>query len=279
MTTPIDISASSPGGSPRSVATDSTGSPITLDLSTLAILDQFNRERDEAERAFQALSEKAQARLDRQARGEEEEEEEEAMIDVDTFRRAYGEDWQLSQFWYSTPFATELAKWVYALCEPTTTVAFISCPTAYVAFQHTNPLPNTKLLEFDRRFANLDSKAFIHYDLDDPENLPKEFVDAKVDIVVADPPFLNEATNRKLAKTLKLILKPEGKLMLLTSTSVSHILPSIYDTPPLGPLHWSGLKVTHANNLANDFKCWSSWKVEGVEEGGETCLPPPSDEH
>lgn len=112
----------------------------------------------------------------------------------------------------------------------------------------------------DDRFALCaGDDAFVHYDLDEPEAVPADLV-GKVDIAVADPPFLNEATNRKLAKTLSLLLKPDtGKLVLLTSTSVEDILPTIYDKPPLGPLKRLPLKVEHANQLSNPFAIFASF--------------------
>lgn len=67
------------------------------------------------------------------------------------------------------------------------------CPTAFVAFQHTNPLDGARLLEYDRRFNVLAPKKFIHYDLDEPDKFPEELRGA-VDIVVTDPPFLNEVS-------------------------------------------------------------------------------------
>jgi EEF1A lysine methyltransferase 1 len=76
-------------------------------------------------------------------------------------------------------------------------VAFLCCPTAYVAFQHTSPLPgqrphpNARLFEYDQRFHVLNPTQYVFYDLDEPGDFPKEY-NGWFDIVVADPPFLNE---------------------------------------------------------------------------------------
>lgn len=78
-----------------------------------------------------------------------------------------------------------------SLCHESSTVAFISCPTAFVAFQHISPLAGARLLEVDRRFAVLTPKHYIHYDLDEPEVYPSSLKGA-VDVAVVDPPFLNE---------------------------------------------------------------------------------------
>lgn len=92
---------------------------------------------------------------------------------------------------YSTPFAHSLATFVRSLCTETSRVAFLCCPTGYVGFQHTTPLPETKLLEFDRRFGLFAGKHYVPYDIDEPEDVPEE-LRGTIDIAVADPPFLNE---------------------------------------------------------------------------------------
>ena len=186
---------------------------------------------------------------------------------------------------YSEESAATIAEHVHSLCTPSTNIAFLCCPTAFVAFQHKKRLENAKLLEYDQRFAILSPKQFIPYDLDDPDVFP-ESLRGTVEIAVADPPFLNEVnsilnlslpikliifskvTNKKLAQTLKQILHPtKGKLLLITSTSVEEIIQRIYDAPPLGPLRKTSIEVEHGQ-LANDFACWGSW--EGAKDLGKT---------
>lgn len=60
-------------------------------------------------------------------------------------------------------------------------------------------------------------------------------------------------------------MRPSGKLIVLTSTSVSNVLEKLYDSPPLGPLRQTKIEVLHGQ-LRNDFACWASW--EGSEELG-----------
>lgn len=79
-------------------------------------------------------------------------------------------------------------------------------------------------------------------------------------------------TNRYFATTLRSLLKPNGKLILLTSTSVSSILPQVYSESPIGPLRRTTMEVEHAGGrLQNDFACWASWDFrdqEGIESRG-----------
>ncbi|GAA5879639.1 hypothetical protein JCM1840_000597 [Sporobolomyces johnsonii] len=269
---PRDLNISAPD-SPKSDRSSSP--PPQLDPSTLALLTSFYQEREQAEQQFRELEEKAHKRMlkTKMAEGGEaadgadegKEGEEDRMMSVDEFRSLFGEDWQLSQFWYSTSFASHLCRFIRSFATPSTRIAFLCCPTSYVAFQHQNPLPDVWLLEYDGRFGLVGQDKFVHYDLEEPDKIPQS-LRGTVDIAIADPPFLNEITNRHLSAALKHLLKPSGKLILLTSTSVES-LPQIYAAPPIGPLHETSLRVEHANGIQNEFRVWTSWRFEGEREG------------
>jgi hypothetical protein len=83
------------------------------------------------------------------------------------------------------------AQILHSLCTPSTSIAFLCCPTAFVAFQHTKALKNAKLLEIDGRFGVLAPRHYVPYDMEEPTTLPASLTGA-VDIAVVDPPFLNE---------------------------------------------------------------------------------------
>ncbi|KAF7321572.1 hypothetical protein MKEN_00678200 [Mycena kentingensis (nom. inval.)] len=230
---------------------------LALDPNTLALLNDFIHTKTEQERLFNQLAESASARV----AGDDSDEP--PMMSVDDYRAAFAEDWQLSQFWYTTPFADRFAALLHTLCKPDTTIAFMCCPTAFVAFQHHKLLKNAKLLEVDGRFAVLTPKHYIPYDMEEPTAAPVMQLANAVDIAVVDPPFLNEYTNQHVVTTLKQILRPNAKLIVLTSTSVEAILERLYDAPPLGPLRRTKIEVLHGQ-LRNDFGCWANW--EGSEE-------------
>ncbi|KAH9478288.1 EEF1A lysine methyltransferase 1 [Psilocybe cubensis] len=249
------------------ISSDISGSPPRLDPSTLSLLDSFFSEKAEADRKFQELAaERAAAQVAGLALEEDiESDETKPMVSVSDFKLAFGEDWQLSQFWYSESFATNLASRLHALCTPNTHIAFLCCPTAFVAFEHMKPLTNSKLLEYDQRFAVLSPKKFVPYDIDDADVFP-EAMRGKVDIAVVDPPFLNEVTNKKVVQTLKQLLHQRSKLIVLTSVSVEDVLAKLYSEPPLGPLRRTAIDPEHGR-LANDFACWGSW--DGAEKFGK----------
>ncbi|KAF8140766.1 putative N6-adenine methyltransferase-domain-containing protein [Mycena galopus ATCC 62051] len=262
MSDPIPIPAS-----PQSSSSSLSGSPPALDPSTLALLNSFIASKTDEERRFNELAEEAAARvagLSLEADDDDSAANEKPMMSVDEYRSTFSEDWQLSQFWYTTPFAMRFARILHSLCTPTTSITFLCCPTAFVAFQHTKQLKNARLLEVDGRFSVLAPRHYIPYDMEEPTTLPAHLTEA-VDIAVVDPPFLNEYTNANVVKTLRQIMKPSAKLIVLTSTSIVEILEKLYDSPPLGPLRTTKIEVLH-DQLRNDFACWASW--EGSEELG-----------
>jgi len=65
-------------------------------------------------------------------------------------------------------------------------------------------------------------------------------------------------TNAKLCQTLRQVLKPRARLLLITSTSVEDLIEKLYSAPPLGPMKKTALVVEH-EQLANNFAAWGSW--------------------
>src|SRR6185369_14104541 len=91
-------------GSPRSISISLSESPPRLDPSTLAILDSFLASKAEAEKRFHDLAEAAGARVGSLAQdGPDGDQGDPPMMSVDEYRLAFGEDWQLSQFWSAAP--------------------------------------------------------------------------------------------------------------------------------------------------------------------------------
>ena len=83
-----------------SSASHTSGSPPRLDPNVLALLDTHFREKAEEERLFQEIAaERAAAHIAGLALDDADAVEDKPMISVAEFRLAFGEDWQLSQFW------------------------------------------------------------------------------------------------------------------------------------------------------------------------------------
>ncbi|KAK7034752.1 Protein-lysine N-methyltransferase efm5 [Paramarasmius palmivorus] len=187
---------------------------LSLDSNTQSILHSFLAERDQERALFNQFQLAAYGGVPVVAstppnevgeleKSEEDEDEEIApsMMSLTDYRLAFREDWQLSQFWYSNAFAEKLAHWLHCLSATSNPkIAFISSPTAFVAFQSLHPSPHARLLEYDERLRVLDPKRFVSYDLDEPEDGIPDGIKEKMDIVVVDPPYLNElSAENKLA--------------------------------------------------------------------------------
>ena len=111
---------------------------------------------------------------------------------------------------YTEAFANRFAETLHSLCDSTTKVVFMCCPTAFVAFQHKKRLDNAMLLEYDQRFAVLSPKQFVPYDLDEPDIFP-ESLKGSVELAVVDPPFLNEVNHTSfLLEHFALIFLPRS---------------------------------------------------------------------
>jgi hypothetical protein len=177
---------------------------LKLDPATLSHLNEFLSVKKEQQQLFDQLRLTAEGQEDRQQW---------TPISIDEYKHIFSENWQLSQFWYSTSFAERLARMIEAslpqLASSKPTIAFMCSPTAFVALLSTctdianrcNPV----LMEYDGRFAALPGR-FVNYDLDEPDQVPEDLV-RSVDLAVIDPPFLNMKTNIKLCRTLERILR------------------------------------------------------------------------
>lgn len=234
-------------------------------------------------------------------------------LSVDEWRQLVTEDFQLSQFWYSTPFAYKLAECIASHLQTLSNqlgrqarVAFLCSPTAFVAFQHRFGVSSTDqtacskdssvagfqsdlrwqsgsnmwMFEIDERFkvAARDG-GFVKYDFNTPVKGLAE-MRFRIDMVVIDPPFLNERTTTLIAQTVHHILLPPaqtcsaaslptpsrgGSILLLTGKQIAAFAVRTYPLPGHPDLVRTRLDVQHdGGRLSNEFGAWASW------EGGRT---------
>jgi len=79
-------------------------------------------------------------------------------------------------------------------------IAYICCPTGYIALQHLHQSTTPLLLEYDQRFAVAAASSgghFIHYDLEEDNLL--DTIKGTVELAIVDPPFLNEGSTEDLS--------------------------------------------------------------------------------
>lgn len=160
----------------------------------------------------------------------------------------HNENSQLNQYWYSQHTIETLVKEIQL---HGTKVAFLSTPSLYFSLTDEKVLEEAVLFEFDTDFsAKIDQKfegnaknktRFVHYDFNEPEKVPVQFM-GHFDYVVVDPPFITEEVWKKYAATVKLILNTgsgpdaavnggSGKVLFTSVLENHNMLESVNDLP------------------------------------------------
>ena len=85
---------------------------------------------------------------------------------------------------------------------------------------------SVKLLEYDKRFAEVAGKDFIYYDYKSPLSFGQiaagdmeEPLRDMFNVIIADPPFLSEECLTKTSVTVKYLAKKEANLIICTGKS------------------------------------------------------------
>ncbi|XP_072021955.1 EEF1A lysine methyltransferase 1-like [Amphiura filiformis] len=182
-------------------------------------------------------------------------EEQQAMEDGQASKTGIiQEDWQLSQFWYDEQTSEVLAKEVLAAAGENGRIACVSCPTLYQKLQTMKPAScKATVFEFDHRFATY-KEDFVFYDYNKPLELPKEIESQSYDVVVADPPFLNEECLAKTAETVKYLTK--GKVILCTGAVMETQAKELLDASVCLFI------PSHTNKLGNEFRCYANYQTQ-----------------
>jgi len=135
--------------------------------------------------------------------------------------------------------------------------------------KHASLAQEVLLLEYDTRFSVVAGAGFIHYDLDEPLSFYRaETLQGCLDVVVVDPPFHSEASQMKVSSTIAHILRPGGRIVLLTGLMLSSLIDTIYSSPLLPKLHRRGILVEHdgVGRLATPYACWVGGGAESQDD-------------
>ena len=171
------------------------------------------------------------------------------------------EDWELSQFWYTKETADNIIKLIanYSEKNKKVNIALLCTPSLYRAYlRNKNQMENLNvaLFEFDERFS-IFKDAFNFYDLNKPLDIDK-IHNKKYDIIVADPPFLNEETIHKVSETMRLISNENGIKIFITGIQVEDSI--IKEFPEL---KLTNIKIEHdKNRLQNPFGFYCAIDLE-----------------
>ncbi|XP_015118254.1 EEF1A lysine methyltransferase 1 [Diachasma alloeum] len=219
---------------------DSDDEVPQLSASTLAALQEYYTECQEREDQMKKIMNN-----DRVNNGQEE-------IDNVTF----GEDWQLSQFWYDDETVNTLVKGAIRATGVDGKIGLISCPTLYKSLKRNAGDRTVTLFEYDTRFS-IFVKDFVRYDYKSPLNLPRD-MSSMYDLVIADPPFLSEECLTKTAVTMKFLTKKN--MVLCTGAVMEDLAGRLLD------LRKCKFEPHHKNNLANEFYCYSNFHFDKLLE-------------
>ncbi|KAJ2524471.1 Protein-lysine N-methyltransferase efm5 [Coemansia sp. RSA 2049] len=218
----------------------------SLSADTLAALQSFLQEKQELDDQFAKLQENAEDMFN-----------EWKKITMDYFQ----EDWQLSQFWYDDTTADFLAA---RALENTSSdddyVAFISSPTAYVAFRNMAPeRSNAFIFEFDQRF-DVFKDQYVLYNFNKPLDFARASeLKGKFKFFVADPPFLNKECLSQTIETVRFLAADDAKIMINTGAVMEDVAKDLVGA------RITGFNPAHRGGLSNEFRCYSTFEDEKLK--------------
>ncbi|VDM70890.1 unnamed protein product [Strongylus vulgaris] len=184
---------------------------------------------------------------------------------------------QLSQFWYASETALQLCHELIEAVGGNGRIACISCPTLMQYFPNIDSYNKDsvviKLLEYDHRFEKKFPEEYVPYDYRHPLAVPSELKGNRhfciklspaimfqlagvFDVVIADPPFLADECLVKTAQTIRMLAKPNAKIILCTGAVMEKMAHRL-----LG-LHRLKFEPQHANNLSNEFSCFANYETK-----------------
>jgi EEF1A lysine methyltransferase 1 len=258
---------------------------VTLRPETLAILQQFMKEKEEAQK-------------------KEAKEAEDTGVTL-----TISEDWQASQFWYDERTCQSLRNEILRLAEEcrkqkiakrkvevakrgwklddaaiekgvVVKVACLSCPSTFKALVAKGSKPELPsyvkpyVFEIDTRFSVF-GESFVHYDFNRPDGWKATHVmlEHAVDIISLDPPFLNPDCLAAFAETIEMLRpKPspvegveEWKVPILLCTGavmLPHARRLLECRPTL-------FHVGHAKALSNPFALYTNYPPSEVVAGDD----------
>jgi len=158
------------------------------------------------------------------------------LSSTDAFLKSAPEDHtgsksDLNQYWYSSFSIQKLVEEVRNECSPgqPMRVCFVSTPSLFFSLSLEERRPHCTVLDFDKQWES--DPGFHFYDFNHPEALC-ESLHHRFDMVVIDPPFVQEACWRAYATSAKLLLAPGGKVLLTTILENAELLEQLLGVKP-----------------------------------------------
>ncbi|XP_034186975.1 EEF1A lysine methyltransferase 1 [Osmia lignaria lignaria] len=207
---------------------DNSDDDLQLCPTTLAVLNEFLKEKEEREKQLKH------------------------NLESQTLNITFDENWQLSQFWYDEETINTLVKGAINSTKLNEKIALISCPSLYSALKKNTSGQQVTLFEYDERFKVFGSD-FIPYNYKFPLDIARDMSNS-YDLVIADPPFLSDECLTKTAVTIKFLAKK--KIVLCTGAVMSELAGRLLNVTVCNFI------PHHRNNLANEFYCYSNFNFD-----------------
>lgn len=185
-----------------------------------------------------------------------------------------GEDFGMSQFWYTDECADEMALAAVEAARKANPAASpanplrivcISAPSAFKALKRLDCADvRAFVLEFDRRFSAYGAD-FVFYDFNHPSQLVSEFSERETggplrrsfDAVIADPPYLNEECMTLTGETIRLLSKTSKTPVMFNTGAILR--------KPIGLVlscYPCVKRPRHRVHLMNEFVTYTNWECE-----------------
>jgi hypothetical protein len=113
------------------------------------------------------------------------------------------------------------------------------------------------LLEFDKRFAVF-KEEFLHYDYNQPLSLLEQEPSLRhaAQVLVVDPPFLEEDCLKKTCQTVRALAADEARLIISTGWIMRDMVRQELKAQV------THFRPTHHGGLANEFACYTNYQSE-----------------
>ena len=114
---------------------------------------------------------------------------------------------------------------------------------------------SVSVFEFDSRFSVF-GQDFVFYDYRNPLAVPRDLQDM-YDVVIVDPPYLEEDCLTKASLTVKLVAKPDAKIILCTGKVMEQLALRLLN------VKLQSFEIRHhRERLSNPFGCFANYDLD-----------------
>uniref|UniRef100_A0A7S2BFX1 Protein-lysine N-methyltransferase n=1 Tax=Florenciella parvula TaxID=236787 RepID=A0A7S2BFX1_9STRA len=160
----------------------------------------------------------------------------------------------LNQYWYSAITIEKMVAEVQAHGGEPLKVAFVSTPSLFFSLT-AEQRRECAVLDYDRKWES--EPGFVFYDYNEPEAVPEE-IKGTFDMLVIDPPYITREVWAQYAITAKLLLAPNGRVMLTTVAENAPMMKELLDVEPQ-------TFRPSVPNLVYQYCLYTSYPSEGLD--------------